>query len=92
MNANLNNLLVKVDDMSKVGGSELMSIKNVEGNNLFDYSEQISITGYEGSFDQFKCMCFFMFENPFAEGGGMKMTNFYSQFKDKIKSFFVEYK
>ena len=92
LNANLNNLLVKVDDMSKVGGSELMSIKNVEGNNLFDYSEQISITGYEGSFDQFKCMCFFMFENPFAEGGGMKMTNFYSQFNDKINSFFVEYK
>lgn len=89
---NLNNLLVKVDDMSKIGGSGLMSIRNIEGNNLFDYSEQISITGYEGSFDQFKCMCFFMFENPFAEGGGMKMTNFYSQFKDKINSFFVEYK
>ena len=90
-NLNFNNVLNNVDDMSKIGGT-LMSIKNFEGNNLFDYSEQIAITGYEGSYDQFKCMCFFMFENPFAEGGGMKMTNFYNKFKNKVVSYFVEYK
>ena len=36
-----------------------------EAHNLLDYIEKVNISGYEGNFDNFICMCFFTFENAF---------------------------
>ena len=61
--------------------------------NFNDYSEKISINGYDGIFDCFNCMCFFTFENIFDIRKRLTLaTNYYTNFLDKILDNFTEFK
>ncbi len=62
-----------------------------QAHNLLDYSEKVSITGYEGNFDNFICMCFFTFENAF-DLKNKRGTKPDDEFKKKIMENFAQYK
>ena len=58
---------------------------------LMDYTEKVNISGYEGNYDDFVCMCFFTFENIFDLNNkfGMKPDD---KFKNRILDKFLQYK
>ena len=53
------------DDIFGDEGFDFMPDLGKEAHNLLDYTGKINISGYEGNFDNFVCMCFFTFENVF---------------------------
>ena len=57
---------------------------------LLDYTEKVNISGYEGNFDNFVCMCFFTFENAF-DINNKSGTIANEAFKNKILENFTEY-
>ena len=54
--------------------------------------EKINISGYEGVFDSFNCLCFFTFENIFDIKKKSIPTNFYTNFQNKILENFTSFK
>ena len=84
-------LLEGVDDDMAMGNIDINAMKQ-NCANLMDYSEKISINGYEGIFDSFNCMCFFTFDNIFDVRKKNINTNFYSAFQNKILEHFTSFK
>ena len=82
-------LLEGVDD--DIGNIDI-NVEKQNCTNLMDYSEKVSINGYEGIFDSFNCMCFFTFDNIFDVRKKNKNTNFYTAFQNKILEHFTTYK
>ena len=78
-------------DDNDFGGKNL----NINANkgNLIDIDEKINISGYDGVFDSFNCLCFFTFENVFDIRKRLSFTiNYYNNFLNKIMENFTEYK
>ena len=78
-------------DDNDFGGKNL----NINANkgNLFDIDEKINISGYDGVFDSFNCLCFFTFENVFDIRKRLSLTiNYYNNFLNKIMENFTEYR
>ena len=72
-------------------GFDFMPDVGKQAHNLLDYSEKVSITGYEGNFDNFICMCFFTFENAF-DLNNKTGTRPDDEFKNKIMEKFAQFK
>lgn len=81
----------KEDDIFGDDEFDFMPDIGKQAHNLLDYSEKVSITGYEGNFDNFICMCFFTFENAF-DLKNKKGTKPDDEFKKKIMENFAQYK
>ena len=92
-NKNLINDNIEDDD---VFGDEVFDFTPESGkiyDNLLDYSEKVNINAYEGSFDDFICMCFFSFENVFDTRSKFNITTQpYTLFEKKIVEYFEEFK
>ena len=78
------------DDIFGDEGFDFMPDLGKEAHNLLDYTGKINISGYEGNFDNFVCMCFFTFENVFDINNSSgtipdknKILQNFSQFKLK---------
>ena len=72
-------------------GFDFMPDVGKQAHNLLDYVEKVSITGYEGNFDNFICMCFFTFENAF-DLNNKTGTRPDDEFKNKILEKFAQFK
>ena len=73
------------------GGKNFNPTKHI--GNLMDVDEKVNISGYEGVFDSFSCLCFFTFENVFDIRKRVSLAlNYYNNFKNKIMNNFTEYK
>ena len=79
------------DDLFGDEGFDFMPDLGKEAHNLLDYTEKVNITGYEGNFDNFICMCFFIFENAF-DLNNKSGSNPDEVFKNKILENFSEFK
>ena len=78
-------------DDNDFGGKHFNPTKQI--GNLVEVDEKVNISGYEGVFDSFSCLCFFTFENVFDIRKRVSITmNYYKSFKNKIMSNFTEYK
>jgi hypothetical protein len=61
--------------------------------NIIKFSEKINFNGYPGVFDNFKCLCFFTFENIFQNQKGYQYNyNFYKNYLKKIMKYFTSLK
>ena len=57
--------------------------------NLINFSDQINITGYNGIFDSYNCLCYFNFENIFENQNNYKHNyKFYQDYLKKIMKYF----
>ena len=57
--------------------------------NIIKYSDQINITGYNGNFDNYTCLCYFNFENIFENQEKYQYNyNFYKDYLKKILKYF----
>ena len=57
--------------------------------NIIKYSEAISFNGYSGIFDNYKCLCFFTFENIFQNQRKYQYNyDFYKNYLKKIMKYF----
>jgi hypothetical protein len=57
--------------------------------NIINYSDQINITGYNGNFDDYNCLCFFNFENIFQNQEKYQYNyKFYKDYLKKILKYF----
>ena len=78
-------------DDNDFGGKNFNPTKQI--GNLVDVDEKINISGYEGVFDSFNCLCFFTFENVFDIRKRVSLAiNYYNNFKNKIMNNFTGYK
>ena len=79
------------DDFFSDEGFDFVPDIGKSAHNLLDYTEKVNISGFEGNYDDFVCMCFFTFENVFDLNNkfGMKPDD---KFKNKILSKFSQYK
>ena len=56
---------------------------------IIKYSEAINFNGYSGIFDNYKCLCFFTFENIFQNQKKYQYNyNFYKNYLKKIMKYF----
>jgi hypothetical protein len=80
------------------GGDDDMGVIDINmvkqnASSLLDFSEKISINGYEGIFDNFNCLCFFTFDNIFDIRKKFNLpTNYYTSFQNKILESFTHFK
>lgn len=79
---------LRFDDISIIGNGNFSKIKP---GNMIDFTDNINIYGYEGEYDQYKCLCFFSFENIFDFRKKMTLTNFYSKYHERVLSVFADY-
>ena len=57
--------------------------------NLINFSDQINITGYNGIFDSYNCLCYFNFENIFENQNNYQYNyKFYQDYLKKIMKYF----
>ena len=57
--------------------------------NIIDYSDKINITGYNGNFDDYNCLCYFNFENIFENQEKYQyIYKFYKDYLKKILKYF----
>ena len=78
-------------DDNDFGGKNFNPTKQI--GNLVDVDDKINISGYEGVFDSFNCLCFFTFENVFDIRKRVSLAiNYYNNFKNKIMNNFTGYK
>ena len=79
------------DEIFSDEGFDYMPDVGKTAHNLMDYTEKVNISGFEGNYDDFFCMCFFTFENIFDLNNkfGMKPDD---KFKNIILSKFLQYK
>jgi len=57
--------------------------------NIINYSDQINITGYNGTFDSYNCLCYFNFENIFESQDKYQYNyKFYNEYLKKIMKYF----
>ena len=67
------------------------NMKNVM--NALDRDDRSNMTGFEGLFDNFNCLCFFTFENVFDIRKRENINEgYYNNFRDNILTNFTEYK
>ena len=79
-------------DDNEFGGGKNLNI-NANKGNLIDFNEKVNISGYDGVFDSFNCLCFFTFENVFDIRKRLSLSiNYYNNFLNKIVENFTEYK
>ena len=79
-------------DDNEFGGGKNLNI-NANKGNLIDFDEKVNISGYDGVFDSFNCLCFFTFENVFDIRKRLSLSiNYYNNFLNKIVENFTEYK
>ena len=77
-------------DENEFGGKNLNLKKS---GNLLDVEEKINISGIDGVFDSFNCLCFFTFENIFdLRKRFSSSNNFYDNFQNKVLVNFTEFK
>ena len=78
------------DDFALDKGFDLMPDIGAGAHNLMDYTEKVNISGFEGNYDDFVCLCFFTFENVFDLNNkfGVKPDD---RFKNKILNKFKQY-
>ena len=75
-----------------IGVIDINMVKQ-NASSLMDFSEKISINGYEGIFDNFNCLCFFTFDNIFDIRKKFNLpTNYYTSFQNKILESFTHFK
>lgn len=79
---------IRFDEISIIGNPNMGKTRP---GNMIDFTDNICIYGYEGTYDQFKCLCFFSFENIFDFRKKITLTNFYNKYHEKVLSFFSEY-
>ena len=88
--------LINENEDDEIFGDEVFDFMPDSGkisDNLLDYSEKFNINAYEGSFDDFICMCFFSFENVFDTRSKLNLTTQpYTLFEKKIVEYFGEFK
>ena len=61
--------------------------------NLIDFEEKVNISGIDGVFDSFNCLCFLTFENIFDIRKRKSVSNnFYNNFQNKVLTNFTEFK
>jgi len=79
------------DEIFSDEGFDFMPDVGKTAHDLMDYTEKVNISGYEGNYDDFVCMCFFTFENIFDLNNkfGMKPDD---KFKNRILDKFLQYK
>ena len=59
--------------------------------NDIDMSDKSNMNGYEGLFDNFNCLCFFIFENVFdIRKRNSVSDSYYNNFRDNILKYFTE--
>ena len=108
LNTNNNNLKFPGESMKSgnfsLGGAflegvdddmDVIDVNMVKKNaaNLMDYSDKISMNGYEGVFDSFNCLCFFTFENIFDLRKKFKLDkNYFTSFQNIILESFTSFK
>lgn len=85
----------RASNISKDNISELLFSNNKENNSLFELKNELTIlqikenNGYEASFNDFKCLLFFMFEN-ISEKNGYRSVNdsvfnkYYEEMRNKF--------
>ena len=57
--------------------------------NIINYSDQINITGYNGNFDDYNCLCYFNFQNIFLNQEKYQYNyKFYKDYLKKILKYF----
>jgi len=57
--------------------------------NIINYSDKINISGYDGKFDNYNCLCYFNFENIFENKEKYQLNyNFYKEYLKKIMKYF----
>ena len=67
------------------------NMKNVM--NALDRDDRSNMTGFEGLFDNFNCLCFFTFENVFDIRKRENINEgYYNNFRDNILTNFTKYK
>ena len=78
------------DDFFIDEGFDSMPDLGAGAHSLIDYTEKVNISGYEGNYDDFICLCFFTFENVFDLDNifGIKPDE---KFKNKILNKFKQY-
>ena len=61
--------------------------------NMIDIEEKVNITGYEGIFDSFNCLCFFTFENVFDNRKRLFLgQNYHNTIQNQILLNFTQFK
>ena len=64
-------------------------IEGKENENIINFSEQINITGYNGFYDSYNCLCYFTFENIFYINENIENNyEFYKDYLNKILNHF----
>jgi len=79
------------DDLFLDEGFDCLPDLGNSAHNLIDYAEKVNISGYEGNYDDFVCMCFFTFENVFDLNNKFGMAPD-DKYKNLILSKFSQYK
>ena len=97
-NSNENNTKIKNDNEIQVITDKILddnyNVNNREINqNIIKFSEQININGYDGIFDNYNCLCFFVFENIFENQIDYQYNyDFYKNYMYKIMKYFTSLK
>ena len=69
--------------------SEDFSNKRRMSENIINYSDQINITGYNGTFNNYNCLCYFNFENIFETQEKYQYNyKFYQGYLKEIMKYF----
>jgi hypothetical protein len=88
--ANSSNKTDKENDIQSFGNiSDDFSNKKKMNENIINFSEQINITGYDGIFDDYNCLCYFNFENIFENQNKYQYNyKFYKDYLNEIMKYF----
>ena len=65
---------------------------NLNDDNFLDLNNEINICSYDGTFNHFNCLCYFMFENLFDLKKNFFNNNMWDNFIPNIQKYFAEYK
>ena len=98
-NNNNSNIKKSVNSDNKIGKeNDTQSLANISDDfsnkkkmneNIINYSDQINITGYNGTFDSYNCLCYFNFENIFENQNKYQYNyKFYKDYLNEIMKYF----
>ena len=84
----LDNTMMSFDEPS----GKIKNIKEIDSNNMLNYTEKIKMNSYDGYFDAFNCMCLFSFENIFDLNNGCPCLSVnYNELQKNIFNSFSSY-
>jgi hypothetical protein len=83
----------KRNEFDFLNSHELSNLNHSIPQNVSTFSSKMVINGYEGQYDEYKCVCFFMFENLFLHDNKEKVKPDWqpSNFIDKVISYFSKF-